>query len=782
MNTLYLPNEIKQYATWAIYNDSKQLISAISGFVINEREYDSFTTYQNAYNYMTSHSTRAKGLAFVLSQDYICIDVSLENQEIAQNFIYNFSTTYMEYSMNKKSIHILIRATFTGTTKLSLSQGIKVLTKGEYVCLTGEIVQPTPQPIDGTLQQAFDNAYNLYFKGIAKKENFVFTKNENSDSGLTLEIVNNRIGNSTASNKYYQLSSGHFQSAGFNDITDARIALLNILIFFTSGDEKLTKYMFRTTKLYDEYDFENESKGLLDKLYLESKKQQICVFDKSLDVIADYAFDNITCITKLFKSYPLNDTGNAQRLFDKFGDQLKYETLNKSFYLYNKALGIRIEDTSEYLNIKRLIDYIIDDIRVEMQSPRVRNDGLLLKEYTKNLTWLSNSKGKENAIKELKNFDKLWCSPNDFDSDNYLLNTLSGVLNLRNGQLVEHNKAFMMTKSTRCEVDIKNPPEKFLKFMWETCCGNKEMFAYLQTAIGYSLTGSTIEQCYFPLYGLGNNGKSVFLDTMTNMLGDYAVVVSIDTFTEKMYSNSSNATPDIARLKGARFVTSGEPRESAVLDETLMKSITGGERMIARRLHKDFFEFYPQCKIWISCNNMLKIKGTTRGDWRRIKKIDFNNNVEESKIDKNLTEKLKAELPQILGYYALQGCIEWQANGLQEPDYIKKSVEEFRYESNSILNYASQFLIEDPTSQISSGDIFVSYMKWARSVNENTSFTQTKFGLELKKAINLLYPTAIKLRGKSGKVVFKGVDFKNTPYTFSKDLIEEEENENNNRG
>ena len=782
MDTVYIPNELKQYATWACYDNNKQLVSALSGFSISASEWDSLTMYQIAYDYMIKHTTRIQGLAFILPQDYICIDVATSNENVVKDILSNYDfDTYIENSITKTSLHILLKATFNGTSKLSLDNGITILTKGQYVCLTGDILYKSMNYISHKSQNGFDRFYNKYFKGIEPSGALIFTKSSGERaSNLTKEIVNNRISNSPASNKYYQLTIGYYVNAGFTSLYEGCIALFNILIFYTSGDEKLAKEIFKESKLYSS-DLE-EMQGtttIFTALYLQALKQQTCVYENGIDVNVDYAFDTTTCITKKFENFSLDDTGNAQRIYKKFGDILKYDRINQVFLIYNKALGIWVEDTKENINIKRLVDTIIDDLRAEIETPRVKNDEKIYLQYLRNINWLSSRGGKDNAIGELKHLGDIICSPNDFDTDPYLLNTLSGVLNTKNGQLVEHNPNFMMTKSTRCRIDMKNEPTLWLKFFDEMCCHNEEMKGYLKRAVGYSLTGLTIEQCYFNLYGDGNNGKSVFLDTITSMLGDYACVVSVDTFIEKKFANGGNASPDLARLKGIRFACTGEPREANVLDESLMKSISGGERMLARRLHREPFEFYPQCKVRLSCNNMLKVKGTTKGDWRRNKKIDCKYDVPKDKIDKLLSKKLLEELPQILGW-ALQGCIEWQDNGLQEPDYISKSVEEFRIESNSVLNFASMFTYQVQFNTIATGDLFIEYMKRARAVNENTNISQTKFTIEIGKAFNLLFSNVQKRRGAGGKTFFSGVAFRKpstttnsddeTTYEFSKDI------------
>ena len=278
------------------------------------------------------------------------------------------------------------------------------------------------------------------------------------------------------------------------------------------------------------------------------------------------------------------------------------------------------------------------------------------------------------------------------------------------------------------------------------------------------------------MYGDGNNGKSVWQNVMTKMLGDYAITVNINTFALEKFSSGSRATPDIARIRGKRMVLTSEPRANTILNESLIKDITGGTQMVARELYGEPFTFYPQCKIWIMCNNMLKITGTTWGDWRRVKKLDLNYIVPPEKIDRQLTEKLYEEIPQILGW-ALKGCLEWQETGLEEPNSVKVSVNEFRVESNSVLNFMTNFTAKaNQNSTISVSELQVAYMKWARQVGENTDLSQTSFAKEVKSAVALLYPDSQRKRINGGRINYTGIQLLNiniTSQVSSQDLYEE---------
>src|SRR5699024_1197569 len=171
-------------------------------------------------------------------------------------------------------------------------------------------------------------------------------------------------------------------------------------------------------------------------------------------------------------------------------------------------------------------------------------------------------------------------------------------------------------------------------------------------AVGYSLSGDISEEVIFFLTGSGGNGKSKFLEAIQNVLGDYAKQTNANTFIRKQ--NDTNINNDIARLDKARFVSAVESEQGQQLAESLVKQLTGGDKIAARFLRKEFFEFKPEFKIFFSTNHKPIIRGTDDGIWRRIRLIPFNARFEGSKRDINLSDKLAKESPGILNW-ALEG-------------------------------------------------------------------------------------------------------------------------------
>jgi putative DNA primase/helicase len=209
------------------------------------------------------------------------------------------------------------------------------------------------------------------------------------------------------------------------------------------------------------------------------------------------------------------------------------------------------------------------------------------------------------------------------------------------------------------------------------------LITYLQRLIGYCLTGDVSEQVLWFLYGTGANGKSTFLNTILALLGDYAMQSVSDLLMQK--KNESHPT-DRADLFGRRFVSTIETEQGKKLAEALVKQLTGGDTIRARHLYQDFFEFPPTHKILLAANYKPVVYGTDHAIWRRIKLIPFTVTITEQQKDKNLFQKLKNELPGILNW-AIKGCLDWQKNGLGEPQEVYKATEQYRSEQDLLEQF-----------------------------------------------------------------------------------------------
>lgn len=296
----------------------------------------------------------------------------------------------------------------------------------------------------------------------------------------------------------------------------------------------------------------------------------------------------------------------------------------------------------------------------------------------------------------------LGTSQHNFDAQENLFNLKNKTLNLKLGKdgfirSQSFNADDLLTKISGVDFDGNAKCPLWETFLDDIFLGDKETIEFMQRVVGYSLTASTKEQCLFIFYGCGRNGKTIFINTITEMLGDYAVNCPQNALIKKQHSGG--VPNDIASLKGARFVTASESNQNVTLDEALIKQLTGGDKITARFLHKEFFEFTPTFKIFIATNHKPNIRGTDTGIWRRIRMIPFDLKITDENDDRTLDKKLKKELPGIF-VWAVKGYKKWLKYGLKTPKKIFDATCVYQDEEDDLGMFIKDYCIMDENGRI----------------------------------------------------------------------------------
>jgi len=301
-----------------------------------------------------------------------------------------------------------------------------------------------------------------------------------------------------------------------------------------------------------------------------------------------------------------------------------------------------------------------------------------------------------------------------FDTNGWVLNVANGTLDLRTGQLAGHRRQDLISNIVEVGFDPKAECELWDAFLWRVTDRNDELYAYLRRFVGYLLVGDMSDQSLHFLYGLGANGKSVFCEVLMRLLGEYAVAVSPDLIMLKRHGGIPN---DVARLRGVRAALMNETSQGARFDEAKLKDLTGGDTLTARFLHEEFFDFRPTHRIVIRGNHKPAINGTDEGIWRRLRLVPFTVTIPEDERDHHLLSKLEAELPGILNW-ALQGCREWQAEGLKPPPIIADAVRAYREESDTLGRFIAECCEVRKLGQVKSSLLFKRYQAFAEQSGE----------------------------------------------------------------
>ena len=335
----------------------------------------------------------------------------------------------------------------------------------------------------------------------------------------------------------------------------------------------------------------------------------------------------------------LTDLGNARRLVARHGENVRHVPPWRKWLVWDGRRWCQ-DETGE---IERLAKETVVALYNEASSD------LLDKE--KRLDLVRHAQHSE-AEPRLRAMIRLAQSepgipvlPKDFDSDRYLFNVNNGTLDLKTGQLRAQCREDLITKLAPVDYQPDATCPTWDKFIHRIMAGDQEMIHYLRRALGYSLTGDTCEQCLFIGVGKGNNGKTTLLEVVRATMGGYAIQAETKTLLERGRDGIPN---DVARLAGARFIAAAEAKVRSQLACSVVKTLTGGDTILARYLYGEFFQFEPQGKWFLAVNHLPEVEDSTDSMWRRIKVIDFPVSIPADERDKHLKEKLLMERSGIL--------------------------------------------------------------------------------------------------------------------------------------
>jgi len=316
--------------------------------------------------------------------------------------------------------------------------------------------------------------------------------------------------------------------------------------------------------------------------------------------------------------------------------------------------------------------------------------------------------------------------PATLDTHPWLLNCTNGTLDLRTGELRPHDKADFLTQLCPVAYDPNAPYGTWRAFLSTVLNGDRDLVCYVQRLVGFCLTGSTREHLLPFLYGVGANGKSTFVGTILAMLGpDYAIKAPTDLLLAKHDQHPTER----ADLYGKRFVACVEAEDGRRLAESLVKELTGGDRIRARRMREDFWEFTATHKIWLAANHKPTVRGSDHGIWRRIKLLPFTVTIPDDQQDKDLPATLLDELPGILAW-SVEGCRQWQIDGLREPDCVRAATSDYRNEMDLIGRFVDECCVVGPSCQVGATALFKRFKDWCDQAGER-GFNQTRFGSRL---------------------------------------------------
>jgi putative DNA primase/helicase len=403
------------------------------------------------------------------------------------------------------------------------------------------------------------------------------------------------------------------------------------------------------------------------------------------------------------------DYGNAERLVRDAGEDLRFCPPRKSWLVWNGGRWCLDESGEVMRRAKQTVRQIFAEAR-DIPDDDAR-------EKLMNFAAASEHRPRLEATIFLAQSEAdLVVLPDELDAEPMLLNCKNGTVDLRTGELRPPSRADLLTRQCPVDYDPAATLEEWDSFLDQVTDGDQEMIAFLRKAAGYSLTGLPMEEVLFFLYGPAATGKSTFVDALRCCLGGtsagYATTADFETFLKRQFGGG--VRNDLARLAGTRLVFSSEVEDGKELAEGVVKALTGGDTITARFLYREFFEYVPQFTLWFVANHQPRVAPDDEAMWRRIRVVPFTHVVPERERNPKLKALLRDPAkagPAVLAW-AVQGCLEWQREGLGEPPAVRAATAAYRADMDPYAGFVGEGVVAAPGSWVRASDLRERALDW----------------------------------------------------------------------
>ena len=437
-------------------------------------------------------------------------------------------------------------------------------------------------------------------------------------------------------------------------------------------------------------------------------------------------------ITKPIKRpfFTCTDSGNTRRLVHYEGTNFKYVTKFDQHIIWRGTSWEIDESGGGMLRIsQRVVDTIKEDADALVKNKAATKKDMNVAGALKTWWKASEARARREAMIYLAHGEPgIEIAHTKLDANPWLFGVADGVIDLQTGKKMPPDRKYLLTK----KVSYRYVPGAKAK-LWEKFLGHvvpdKEIRDFLQRFVGYCLTGMVTERMFLILFGGGKNGKSVFIDTLQELLGPYGTSAAPGLLMSK---NEAHPT-EVADLFGVRLAVASEIKKGRVFDEEAVKRLTGNDRLKARKMHENFWEFIPTFKLMLATNHKPQVRDDTPSFWDRLALIPFEVRISEEEDNKQLGQQLKAELPGILNW-AIEGCVAWQKNGLKRPKAVMEAVDEYRSNEDTLGKFFEEECRFEPHFETKTTELTTAIRNWCKA--NNLTYTYREKDLAEKLAEN----------------------------------------------
>ena len=418
-------------------------------------------------------------------------------------------------------------------------------------------------------------------------------------------------------------------------------------------------------------------------------------------------------------TYSCTDTGNMERFVDQHKEHIRSLGSAKAWLIWD---GSRWK-SSGYSEVFEYAMKTIYSISDEVENANSIQEAQMIQKWAVT----SQSEPKTRAMMNMAaNHPELLTSASAFDADKMKLNCLNGVVDLTTGKLLERDPNDLYTKLVNVKFDPDAKCPTFDRFLKDVFCHDHELLSWAQRAFGYTMTGSVQEQVLFICYGIGANGKSTLLETISKILGDYSTNVDFELFLTNQKSDV-RIMEAVGEIKSIRLALASEVDSTKRFNESLVKRLTGGDTLRGTKLHTGAFQFEPNHKLCFLTNHLPFARDGSHGYWRRIKIIPFDARFEGETLDSTLPDKLWAEREGILAWL-VRGAVNWSIrlrstdgqSGLGSCEAVDRAVQQYRLDNDHTTSFIDECLVlEDGVGSVGARELYTAYQSWWRDNHDD---------------------------------------------------------------
>ena len=705
-----IPPELRALPQWLLWRykslpdgrKTKRPIRADNGMYASSTDRDTWCELSIALN----SKIKADGIGFAVTAEDPYTGVDLDHcinkqtgeiNPLAEEIVARLNS-YTEVTPSGEGLRVWVKGQLpnNGNRKKWGDLEVEMYDRGRYFTVTGLLWMNSPPTIEARQAELDDLHAKIWG---APKDSKQQALGPTNCYLLSDQEVIERASNARNGHRFASVFAGNIAEFG-NDHSRADQALCNHLAFWTGGNAEQMDRIFRQSGLMrDKWDRADYSSQTIQKAIQDTPNR----YTPRVPIESQGALEQM-------EDLPRTDLGNAERLVRTYGNNMRWWDDRQAWYIWD---GRRWQEDRTL----RVYAWAKDTIRAIYREAERHSDSTQRQDTAK---WAmrSEAQSKIRAAVELARSEhgipiKAGCM--DGESTLWMINLHNGTVDLKTGKFRPHRREDFISRLSNVRYDPKATCPTWIAFLERACDGNQDLMQYLARVVGYCLTGSVREKAVFIVWGGNDTGKSTFIETIRAMLGDYSGNLRPESI---MVRRNEIVPHDIAKLEGTRLVTVGETEEGQRMATALVKRFSGGDMMAARFLYdRREHEFKPTFKLFVGTNHKPVIRDDSA--WNRIRLIPFCVSIPKHEQDKELRQKLLAELPGIFNW-ALNGCNDWLAkNSLAEPTRVLQASEDYRREMDPLEGFFEECCELDPKAWTSTQDLRQAYQSWAESNGTN---------------------------------------------------------------